>query len=100
MRLLVDGYPGMAPAGQPWDLDRDAPLPPERWPTGGSAPTIFRLDWSAGNANAPYMACDRVGLAGHPDWPARHPDRVWTPRRSINFYLEQVYHELRSAIVP
>lgn len=100
MRLLVDGYPGVAPAGQPWNIDRDEPLPPARWPGGGSAAQVFRADWSVGNGNAPYMACDRVGLATHRQWATQHPDRAWNSRRDIAFYLEQIHHELQAAQLP
>lgn len=100
MRLLVDGYPGVAPAGQPWDLIQHVPLPASRWPTGGSAAMVFRPDWSPGNSNAPYLACDRVGLATHTNWATEHPERAWNPGRSIVFYLEQVHHELRVASIP
>jgi hypothetical protein len=100
MRLLADGYPGVAPAGQPWDLDKDVPLPVSRWPTGGSTTMVFRHDWSVGNDNAPYLACDRVGLATHPEWATQHPDRAWNPRRTIDFYLDQIHHELQAATLP
>lgn len=100
MRLRVDGYSALAPAGQPWDLRSDALLPVDQWPTGGTAPQIFRTDWSPGNSYAPYMACDRTGLATHPNWAHEHPGRAWHPGRSIGFYLQQIHHELRQASVP
>ncbi|WP_146060517.1 hypothetical protein [Amycolatopsis sp. CA-128772] len=99
MRLLVDGYPGQAPAGQPWDLATDSPLPASRWPTGGMTSMVFRTDWSPANGNAPYLACDRVALATHA-WATQHPERAWNSSRSIEFYLEQVYHELAAATIP
>jgi hypothetical protein len=99
MRLLVDDYPGQAPAGQPWDLATDGPLSASRWPTGGMAPAVFRRDWSVQNGNAPYMACDRRALVDHP-WATQHPERAWNPSRSIEFYLEQVHHELSTATIP
>lgn len=100
MRLLVDGYPGQAPAGQPWDLATDTPLPPSRWPTGGMTAFVFRReDWSIQNGNAPYLACDRRALAGH-QWGSQHPERAWNPNRSIEFYLEQIHHELSAATIP
>jgi hypothetical protein len=100
MRLAVDGYPAIAPAGQPWDLDTGSPLPMPLWPTGGTASQVFRHDWSPGNGNAPYMACDRVGLATHPDWANAHPQRAWNPGRTIAFYLREIHHELRGATLP
>lgn len=100
MRLLVDGYPAIPPSGQPWDIDLDAPLPLNQWPTGGSASQIFRADWSVPNGNAPYMACDRVALTSHPDWAVAHPTRAWNAGRGITFYVGEVHHELRGAILP
>lgn len=99
MRLLVDGYPALAPAGQPWDLKANTLLPVDRWPVGGTAPQIFRKDWSVANSYAPYMACDRIALNGHP-WATANPDRAWNPTRTLAFYLQQVHHELRAATIP
>lgn len=89
MRLAIDSYPALAPAGQPWDLDVDGPLPLALWPTGGTAPQIFRADWSVGNGNAPYMSCDRVGLRTHPDWATVNAHRAWNATRTIAFYLRR-----------
>jgi hypothetical protein len=98
MRIAVDGYPRLAPAGEPWDLHRGQPLPQDLWPQG--VPQVFRRDWSVGNGNAPYLACDRTGLATHPGWPAQHPDRVWHPGRNIAFYLRELYHGLAGTTLP
>lgn len=101
MRLHVDGYPATAPAGQPWDLDQDVPLPASRLPTGGSSPAVFRSGWSAGHGNAPYLACERVALDTHePGWANDLPDRKWSPTRAIDFYLAQIHQELRGAFLP
>lgn len=100
MQLSVDDYPAQAPAGQPWDLQAEGPLPVVCWPTGGTAPQIFRLDWSVPNGNAPYMACDRVGLRTHPDWATTYPDRSWNPSRTVSFYLRELHHVLRCATLP
>lgn len=100
MRIIVDGYPTVAPGGQPWDLAADVPLPVSRWPIGGTASQVFRHDWSVSNANAPYMACDRAGIAGHPDWATKHPERAWNSGRTITFYLREIHHELRDATLP
>lgn len=100
MRIAVDGYPALPPSGQPWDLESNSPLSVERWPTGGTAPQIFRPDWSRANGNAPYMACDRMGLRAHPGWATEHPSRAWNPSRTISFYLREVHKELRGATLP
>lgn len=101
MRLRVDSYPALAPAGQPWDLGPDCALPYERWPTGGTAPQVFRAaDWSRANGDAPYLACDRAGLKAHPEWASNHPARAWNAGRTIAFYLQEIHFELRGATVP
>lgn len=100
MRLNLDGYPAAAPAGRPWDLKHFALLAPELWPVSILAVATFRQDWSVGNGGAPYLACDRVALSGHPDWATAHPDRAWNPGRTITFYLREMHRELQCASVP
>lgn len=100
MRLSVDGYPLRAPQGQPWDPDAAAALAPALWPRGGNADRVFRADWSPSNENAPYLACDRIGLATHPNWASDHPERSWNASRSIDFYLAEVATELADADLP
>ena len=97
LRLAVDGYPALAPAGQPWDLDRDGPLPAARWPTSGVGVEVFRLDWSIQNGNAPYLACDRIPLQSHPGWLVEDPPRAWHANRTVTFYLSELWRELQAA---
>lgn len=97
MHVQVDNYPGIAPAGALWDAEAGAPLPVDRWPVGGAAQRVWRPDWSPQNQGAPYLACDRVGLATHPDWANSHPGRAWNPSRNIVFYLTEVHRELADA---
>jgi hypothetical protein len=99
VRLAVDDYPQAAPSGQPWDLDTNAALPVERWPVSGGL-EVFRRDWSPQNGNAPYLPCDRIGLATHGHWATQHPNRAWNPTRRISFYFQQLHHELRAARLP
>lgn len=61
LRIMVDGYPRLAPSGRPWDLVSDEALPSGMWPEGGTVPEVFRRDWSRDNGDAPYLACDRTG---------------------------------------
>ena len=100
LRLDCSGYPAQAPAGCPWDLDSNTPLPPHRWPVDGRPPGVFRLDWSPANHNAPYLACDRVGLATHPGWLQEVPHRAWTSAKTLGDYLEQVHEALIGAVLP
>ncbi|MFC7279217.1 hypothetical protein ACFQS1_35095 [Paractinoplanes rhizophilus] len=100
MRLQVDDYPVKAPAGQPWDIATGMPLPVERWPVTGRNPEVFRPEWSPNSGNAPYLACDRIALAGHPDWPVQHPQHAWNPSRTIGFYLRELHRALEFGHLP
>ncbi|MFJ1562362.1 DUF7665 family protein [Streptomyces mirabilis] len=100
MRLDLWDYPAAAPAGQPWDLAADTLLPVQRWPVTGHSPEVFRPDWSPDNGNAPYVPCDRTGLATHGDWATQYPERAWDPSRTIVFYLEEMHRMLSQARLP
>jgi len=100
MRLDVEDYPLAAPAGRPWDLAGNTLLPVDRWPITGRNPEVFRPDWSPGNGNAPYLPCDRVGLATHPNWATEHPERAWSRSRTIGFYLQELHRALSGARLP
>lgn len=100
LRLLVDGYPSRPPSGQLWDASSDSPLQVGKWPAGGTAAKVFRPEWSPQNQNAPYLPCDRTGLATHPEWAQAHPDRAWNISKVIDFYLDEIYSELTEAQLP
>jgi hypothetical protein len=100
LRLECSGYPGEAPAGQPWDLKTDTPLPVQQWPHGARAGMVFRSDWSVSNRNAPYLACDRTGLATHPNWRTEYPAQAWNLSKTLADYLEQVRGALRGSALP
>jgi hypothetical protein len=93
MKFDCSGYPALAPTGRLWDLDRDAPLPFDRWPTskGGRVKAVFRPDWKGGTAL--YLPCDRVSREGHDNWRHETPTMLWRPERGIVHYLE-IVHEL------
>jgi hypothetical protein len=99
LRINLDDYPVEAPSGRPWDLDADAPLPASRWPMTGRSPEVFRAetDWPTGRDGAPYLACDRVALTTHTNWPTEHPERCWNPSCTIEFYLQELHRELAGA---
>jgi hypothetical protein len=100
LSLECVGYPGRAPAGCPWDLASNTALPADRWPVGGRSPAVFRTDWSPSNHNAPYLACDRIGLATHLNWPREVPHLVWTPSKTLCDYLEQMHAALDGSVLP
>lgn len=89
-RFECSGYRETPPIGQPWDLDADAPLPANRWPTGKAiVPSVFRPDWKGGQCL--YLPCDRMSMEGHGNWINEHPNRLWQPMRGIVCYVEQIY---------
>jgi hypothetical protein len=89
-RFECTGYRHTPVTAQPWDLGRDAPLTPSRWPTGPThVAAVFRPDWKCGQCL--YPPCDRLSIDGHHDWPAKYPSRMWKPARGIICYLEQLY---------
>jgi len=100
IRLDCGDYPTLAPAGSPWDLEMNIPLPVQLWPINGRAEKVFRKDWSPSNRNAPYLACDRIALATHPDWATAIGNRAWNSTKTVFDYLEQMYEALAGASLP
>jgi len=95
-RFECTGYRQVAVTGCPWDLEKDRPLPPPRWPTGRSiVPSVFRPDWKDGQCL--YLPCDRMSIEGHPNWITQYPNRLWQPVRGIICYLEQLYDLLNQS---
>jgi hypothetical protein len=98
LRLDLTGYPGSAPAGQPWNLATSSSLEVALWPVGGRP--VFRPDWSPGNGNGPYIGVDRIALAGHPNWRNELPGRVWTSTMTIYDYLAALHEALSLSRLP
>lgn len=93
LRLNCGGFPDEPPTGGPWDAQANMILAFDRWPRGrgGRLSAVFRPDWQGGSAL--YLPCDRVSIAGHPNWRSEMPSKIWRPRDGITQYLELV-HEL------
>ena len=90
LRFDFTGYPD-APTAQFWDPEADAPLPPQRWPGGGTrTQAAFNSSW---NPAALYIPVDRLALTGHDAWRATHSAYVWDPAGDLTQYLRLV-HEL------
>ncbi len=97
-RFNLAGYPQQAPTAQPWDLDRGAPLAHSDWPGGGAQSRValaFNPGWKGGQAL--YLPCDREALPGHSAWLTLHPDLLWTPDKTITFFLQIIYDLLHSS---
>ena len=92
-RFECTGYPQTPVTARPWDLAANAPLAPNRWPTGRSiVPSVFRPGWKLGECL--YLPCDRLSIEGHDQWRNQHPSRLWKPERGIICYVEQLYELL------
>jgi hypothetical protein len=100
LRIDYVDYPTTAPAGVIWDIEAGELLPPERWPVGAAAESVFRKDWSVSNGGALYAPWDRIAIPGHPDWAAAHPGKIWTPARTIAHYLRETRRVLEDASMP
>lgn len=101
MRVDTSDYPTTAPAGTPWNIEANEPLGQPALPSGTTAQTVFRSEWSRINGWTPYMASERLLIQGdHPQWGPQHPERAWNPTRTITFYVSELHKELRSCAIP
>jgi hypothetical protein len=95
-RFECSGYRQSPVTARPWDVAANAPLPPNRWPTGTTiVPSVFRPGWK--NGQCLYLPCDRMSIDGHDQWRSQHPSRLWQPSRGIICYLEQIYDLLNQS---
>lgn len=75
LRFDCSGYPRTAPTARPWDIERDAPLVQNRWPTGQERiPLAFNPSWK--NGACLYLPCDRQSIEGHTNWFHEHPSLI------------------------
>lgn len=96
LRFDCSNYPQAAPTARPWDVERNAPLTPARWPTGRDrVAKVFRPDWKGGECL--YLPCDRIALEGHDAWHKQHPHLIWTAASDITLYLGAVHELLNSS---
>jgi hypothetical protein len=95
-RFECSGYRQNPATAQPWDITANAPLPPNRWPTGTSIlSSVFRPTWKQGQCL--YLPCDRMSIEGHDQWRSQYPSRLWHPARGIICYVEQIYELLNQS---
>lgn len=95
LRFECRDYPRTPATARPWDIERDAPLAPEGWPTGGSRlPLAFNPSWK--NGSCLYLPCDRQSIEGHANWHHEHPSLIWDPALGIVHYLRIVHDLLNS----
>lgn len=95
LRFDCSGYPRTPATARPWDLNRDAPLAPNLWPTGRSrVPLAFNPAWK--NGCCLYLPCDRGSIEGHMNSNQEHPSLLWNPTVGIVHYLRVVHDLLNS----
>jgi hypothetical protein len=91
LRFELRGYPHTEATATPWHLTERRLLAQAERPKGGRATMAFRIDWE--NGRALYIPCDRVAIAGHPNWCVEHRGWLWDPAEGIVRYLRLV-HEI------
>jgi hypothetical protein len=95
LRFECGDYPRTPPTARPWDIERDAPLSHDRWPTGRErVPLAFNPGWK--NGACLYLPCDRQSIEGHANWFQEHPSLIWDPAIGVVHYLRVVHDLLNS----
>ncbi len=94
LRFELSGYPAQAPTATPWDVAANTQAGQAARPKGGRAERAFRTDWESGSAL--YVPCDRVALAGHPNWRDEHRSWAWDPTKDITLCLRLLSEMLMS----
>ena len=95
LRFECSDYPRTPVTGRPWDVEQNAPLPFNKWPTGRErVPLAFNPGWK--NGSCLYLPCDRISVEGHANWYQEHPNLVWYPSLGIVHYLRIVHDLLNS----
>ena len=92
LRFECRDYPQTPSTGRLWDIELDAPLAFNKWPTGRERVLLaFNPDWKKGFCL--YLPCDRQSIEGHMNWYQEHPSLVWDPTLGIVHYL-RIAHDL------
>ena len=95
LRFECSSYPRTPATARPWDLELDAPLAHNRWPTGQArVPLAFNPGWK--NGGCLYLPCDRQSIEGHENWLNEHPSLIWDPNLGVVHYLRIVHDLLNS----
>lgn len=95
-RFHCADYPHKAVTAQPWDIEKNAPLPGNLWPTGRArVPRAFNPGWK--NGTCLYLPCDRQAIEGHDNWKHEHPALLWEPQKGICKYLGIIHELLNSS---
>ncbi|HMA48178.1 MAG TPA: hypothetical protein VKP60_00420 [Magnetospirillaceae bacterium] len=94
-RFNCTDYPRTPATAQPWDVERNIPLPADLWPRGRSRiPLAFNPSWKGGACL--YLPCDRLSIEGHEGWRQQHPSLIWDPAIGIVHYLRVISDLLNS----
>ena len=90
-RFECSNYPRTPATACPWDLDLNAKLASEQWPSGSERIQLaFNPSWKD---DCIYLPCDRNAIAGHENWRRQHPNLTWDPDLGIVHYL-RILHDL------
>lgn len=91
-RFHCADYPRTPATAQPWDLEKNVPLPANLWPSGqGRVALAFNPNWK--NGTCLYLPCDRMSIEGHVNWQHEHAALLWDSKKGICKYLG-IIHEL------
>jgi len=94
-RFECRDYPRTAVTSQPWDIELNEPLQPNKWPGGQSRVQLaFNPGWK--NGSCLYLPCDRHAIEGHDNWRIQHPSLLWDPDKGICKYLVIIFELLNS----
>lgn len=97
VRWALDNYKSTSPTGGFWDVASQNFLPKTNWPKGkpGSlVAMVFKVDGWAAPGTGFYHPYDRLARHGHEEWPAKHPQRIWTEKNSITDFVILVHRWL------
>ena len=93
-RFELGGFPGVAPAVQIWDWEKNTLLAENRRPKGSNRVVEAFKNWGP-NKDTVYRPWERTSGA-HSNWAQAHPDLAWHSRRDLTFILEDLHGLLTS----
>lgn len=97
LRLELSNYPQDAPWGCLCDMTTGETLSVQKRPKSrdsnnlGIVSAVFQSRHSE-----IYAPCDRHALVRHDHWPQKYPHKIWSPDKTVTFYLEQIHDALNS----
>jgi hypothetical protein len=93
-RFELSDFPGVAPAVQIWDCEKNALLAENRRPKGSKRVVEAFKNWGP-NKDTVYRPWERTSGA-HNNWAQSHPELAWHSKRDLTFILEDLHGLLTS----